>query len=378
MKRPRLICIVVALALANGLLGIHVSRGRTAAGRESTATTHQRVTGVFAVLKRQGLSASLDALERAAAEDSAMLRNGHQLAHALGRQALDLAPGDRSVLGECTPVFASGCYHGVVEAFLDQGRKIDMAELERMCSTTGSEERPAPVYECVHGLGHGVLGAEPDVRSALHHCDVLPEPRFAASCREGVFMEAINSALTQAHHHDPASAHEHVPTRDAGLALDAGNPYAPCHRFGDPYATSCWLFQGFVILRYRNFDAASAFRTCDVAPAARVQRCYESVGFQLTGVFQRGDTWIIEQCARGRAELASSCAAGATAALSAMDWSGARATGFCAAAPASWKEPCYHAAGTMLAVFASPAQRVAVCGRVEREYAKTCRGRLPA
>ncbi|MBA3260260.1 MAG: hypothetical protein H0T68_12450, partial [Gemmatimonadales bacterium] len=202
MKRPQLTGIIVALLLVDCvLLGLYFTRrGREAAETWRIPAAQERVAGAFAALERQGLGASLDSLEHAAAQDSTVLRDGHQLAHALGRRALDRARGDASVIGECRPIFASGCYHGVVESFLQATGRIDMAELERMCFVAGSEERPAPVYECMHGLGHGVLGAvRLDVWPALHHCDALSRPRFAASCREGVFMEAINSAVSQPH-----------------------------------------------------------------------------------------------------------------------------------------------------------------------------------
>jgi hypothetical protein len=249
-----------------------------------------------------------------------------------------------------------------------------MAELGRMCAAAGSEERPAPIYECTHGLGHGILGAVGfDARRALRYCDALTEARLATSCREGVFMEGINSVLRPSRSHDGHRAHEHGRSSDSRLTLDRSNPYAPCDRFADPYATSCWLFQGFVILRYRSFDPAGAFRICDAAPPVRLERCYESVGFQLTGVFQRDDAWIIQQCAKGRPRLASQCAAGAAAALAGVDWSGGRAAAFCTASPIEWKEPCYRALGSMLGVLASPARRAEVCGSVERTFAGACR-----
>ena len=90
MKRSQLIGIVVALVLVYGtLLGIHAARAREGAGTWHIPTAQERVASAVAALEQEGLSASLDALERAATEDSAVLRDGHQLAHALGSQALD-------------------------------------------------------------------------------------------------------------------------------------------------------------------------------------------------------------------------------------------------------------------------------------------------
>ena len=92
------------------------------------------------------------------------------------------------------------------------------------------------------------------------------------------------------------------------------DPFSPCRAYGEPYATSCWLFQGLVILRANGFDAGRALRVCGGAPGARAARC-----------------WILDHCVMGQAVLAPHCAAGAALALESMDWSGFRAARLCAA-----------------------------------------------
>jgi hypothetical protein len=364
---------VLALAVCALLTAFLVWSHRLAAPSRMPETP-AAVTELLAVLDRQGLGAALDTLEETAARDSAVLREGHQLAHALGRRALERAGGGPSVLGQCRPVFASGCYHGVVEAHLDRSHRIDMTELEQMCASAGSEQNPAPVYECVHGLGHGVLGAlRLDLPGTLRHCDALPEPRFASACQEGAFMEAINTAVAGPRQRHGDQAHEHHAATPAGLSIDPGDPYAPCNRFKGTYAESCWPFQGFVILRHTRFDPAAAFRTCDAAPRSVREPCYRSLGFQLAGLFQRDDQWILAQCAKGRPELASSCAAGATIALSEMDWSGARTMSFCAASEKAWREACYRMAGARLTSVTSPTRRAELCRQLDGRYAEVCR-----
>jgi hypothetical protein len=128
-----------------------------------------------------------------------------------------------------------------------------------------------------------------------------------------------------------------------------------------------------VILRANDFDAGRALRVCDAAPDRRAARCYESVGHQLTGLFQRGDRWILDQCARGQQALAPHCAAGAALALDAMDWSGARAASLCAAAPEDSKETCYRSASGALVDLAPPRRRASLCAAIEPAYAESCR-----
>jgi hypothetical protein len=220
-----------------------------------------------------------------------------------------------------------------------------------------------------------VLGATGyDIQAALVACDALSTPRRAASCHAGAFMEAITAALgAPAMHptHAPAPAHRKHPAPP--LAIDAADPYSPCRAYGDPYGHSCWLFQGFVILRANQFDAERSLRVCDAAPDGRAPRCYESVGHQLTGLLQRGDAWILEQCSRGQPALAPHCAAGAALALDAMDWSGGRAARLCGAAPAQWKDACYRSAAGALVDLATREDRGRLCVSVEPAYARSCR-----
>ena len=372
-RRLQLWSLAFAVLAAGVLLGL--STGRRPARAEPIDPPGTVLTSMEAVLHRQGLAVALDSLERRAARDSSMLRDGHQMAHALGREAVAAHGGDASIIRECRPAFASGCYHGVVEASLHAAGRIDMAALERLCVGVDSQGGPGPGYECIHGLGHGVLGAVGyDIGAALHDCDALSTARRAGSCHSGVFMEAITSAMSPSMPrgmppHPAGHAHGGMPT----VAMDSTDPYSPCRAFRDPYATSCWLFQGFVILRRNGFDAARALRVCDHAPDGRAPRCYESVGHQLTGLFQQGDRWVLDQCARGRPDLAAHCAAGAVLALDAMDWSGGRAARLCAAAPAEWMETCYRSAAGSLIDLATAAQRTRFCASVGPALVRGCR-----
>jgi hypothetical protein len=372
-RRPLLGLLAIAVLAAAVLLGVPWDRRPVhgvAAARADTVLQSMK-----AILRRQGLAAALDSLALRAARDSALHREGHQMAHILGREAAAGHAGGATIIRECRPVFASGCYHGAVEASLHAAGRIDMPDLERLCAAADGSGGPGSGFECIHGLGHGILGAlRYDLEAALRDCDTLSTPRRAASCHSGAFMEAISSATgVPAMHgaHARSASHEDQEVRP--LAIDAADPYSPCRAYGDPYATSCWLFQGFVILRANGFDARRALRVCDEAPGSRAARCYEGVGHQLTGLFQRGDRWILDQCATGQTVLAPHCAAGAALALDAMDWSGFRAARLCAAAPDKWKETCYRSASGALVDLAIPAQRARLCAAVNPAYVGSCR-----
>jgi hypothetical protein len=289
-------------------------------------------------MEELGLGAALDSLERLAQRDSLVLRSGHQLAHALGSQAFAQAGNSDTVIAHCRPDFGSGCYHGVVEAALHHDHRVAMDELEHMCGAADPRANQGALFECVHGVGHGVLGAVGgDVSRALLYCDELSSDALRNSCHEGVFMEAIKAAVAGPGHRMHDSLHAGL---GAGLVIRPGDPFSPCRGYEGEYGQACWIFQGYIILRSVEFDAGQAFQICDQAPSSWVSRCYQSVGHQLTGLFQRDARWVIDRCRSGRPELGPQCAAGAVIALVAEDWSGRRAVQFCREVPASWQEAC--------------------------------------
>jgi len=378
-NRRRLLafCLIVVLVFVDLALlgttrpkpGVPVLPASSRAGGKRPAAADARTSLLFSTLDAEGLGSALILLEREAATDSVVLREGHQLAHALGRRAAVAHGGDASVIRECRPSFGSGCYHGVVEASVRAGGGIDMSALKKVCLAAGSDDRPGPRYECAHGLGHGTLGALGyDVGATLRQCDALGAG-LDDWCHIGVFMEAITTALRTA----MPMQHTHASAGINHFTIDPADPYSPCDRVEDLYASACWLFQGFVILRSDGFDAAAALQTCDGAPAHRVERCYQSIGHQLTGLFQHDDRWIVDRCALGRADRAQHCAAGAALALTYMDWTGARAAHFCANGPSGWKEACYRAAADLLSGLVSPARRIAFCAGVEAPFLGACR-----
>jgi hypothetical protein len=230
----------------------------------------------------------------------------------------------------------------------------------------------------VHGLGHGVLGVlSLDLDRTLRYCDALSSPDHRGGCHSGAFMEAVMTALRErtpdpaglAHEH---AAHEHVSGEAGRLTIDASDPFSPCARFDDPYAKACWVYQGFLMLRQAGFDARAALERCRQAPEGRVAQCAQSVGFQITGLFQRGDEWILEQCGRAAGTRGAECGAGASAALASIDWSGARAARFCRRAPAAWQSACYASAVRVLTALVSPAEVRRFCEHVGSVEVAAC------
>jgi len=72
-----------------------------------------------AVLRVQGPSEALLALDDLALYDSDVMRDAHPYAHRLGRQIYAYYTNFPKAFSQCEPRYASGCYHGVLEGFLN-------------------------------------------------------------------------------------------------------------------------------------------------------------------------------------------------------------------------------------------------------------------
>jgi hypothetical protein len=284
-------------------------------------------------------------------------------------------------MAQCRPIFSSGCYHGVVEAYLNTRGRIDIPALDAMCRAAGDETQPGPVFECMHGLGHGILGAVGmDAMEALGYCDRLDSQRYVTSCHEGVFMEAVSSELVRNHggkthvHTLGAHADTHRHSTKAGrLTIDFTDPYSPCRNVAAPYDRSCWLFQGFLILRRVGFDAGKALALCEAAPAGWPTRCAEGVGHQMAGLFQRDDEWIRSRCEETSTELGSACIDGAIYALVSADWSGTRGVAFCSSLGHPRDVGCFQVLGPLLHAVTSEAQQATACAKAAPDFRRACR-----
>ena len=131
--------IMTCKAVRTALLGLLLTlaagvplaaQAGTEPGVDWTRVTERdlNVASVFLTARDRGPRAALDSLERLAAIDTWVRAKGHPLAHAIGRYAMEQRK-DLAVIGECTPRFQSGCFHGVLEGYFLQGGTIDRASV---------------------------------------------------------------------------------------------------------------------------------------------------------------------------------------------------------------------------------------------------------
>ncbi|HMX93602.1 MAG TPA: hypothetical protein PLY42_19695, partial [Nitrospira sp.] len=70
------------------------------------------------VLLAEGTEGALTALEQITTQDPEALREAHPLVHHIGQQSFTRYGTAPLAMSHCRDVFWSGCYHGVLQAFL--------------------------------------------------------------------------------------------------------------------------------------------------------------------------------------------------------------------------------------------------------------------
>ncbi|MGI9016972.1 MAG: copper resistance protein CopC [Euzebya sp.] len=250
-----------------------------------------------AILVAQGPQAAIDRVAELSQTDPQVAADCHQVAHDLGNDAAERIPDMATALAVDGSVCWSGYYHGFVEARL---AAIDpdelVAQLPAFCDGAAEPRYSFTHYNCVHGLGHGLmLLADADLFAALPLCRQAGEDWVIRSCASGAFMENVMAA-------------------QQGLdvsGLDDENLLYPCTELEDMLAQECYLMQTSHILWRLNGDIAGGFAWCDTARQEYQATCYRSMGRDISGRTLLDAEETARQCNLGSADLRRWCIDGA-------------------------------------------------------------------
>lgn len=204
--------------------------------------------------------------------------NPHDMAHLVG-QLLFKELGFEG-LSTCTPVFAFGCYHGLMEIAFDKDRPEDyeksLIEAQIGCQTVGTETSPT-YWSCIHGMGHGTATfREHDLDKSLFDCDILPE-NLRTYCKDGVFMEFSISA--------PKSFYTQ------------GNPVYPCNVVAENAKIACARSQTQVMRLRFGMDTKTIANACDKSGNKDIIfHCIDALGYFVAQTAQGDAAKIISGC----------------------------------------------------------------------------------
>jgi hypothetical protein len=288
----------------------------------------------------------------------------HQQAHEIGRAAYVLYGAEVFEVGDAS--CHSGFYHGAMESFLQTEGTTDLAaKINDICEKF---ESSFGKFECLHGVGHGLLAYEGyDLPATLLRCKELSDTWSTNSCYGGVFMENIVAAQGLG-----ASDHETA-------WANRTEPYFPCNKVSQEGSVQyeCYQMQTSWMLTIYNNDFDKVAKACLNAPKNMVPVCFKSFGRDAAGHSLRNPDEIIRIC--DKVEGSSNyneCIYGALNVI--VDFWGEKLLGqgseLCTKVPNDTdQQGCYSLLASRLAnVFIDSNRHKAVCQTFEPKYQNLC------
>ena len=328
------------------------------------------------LIREAGVGRTMEVLGELARADAQVERDGHEYAHGIGIEGYLHYRTLRETFEECTEGFASGCQHGVIQAYLESQPEVDSAAMNTMCAQYRAVNATGwQLFQCVHGMGHGLnmmLGG--DLPGALEHCDQLTSIWERQSCYGGAFMENIMAEIRP---HHPAtelagSHHEHTTFK----RLDREDLLYPCSIMAQQYLAQCYEIQTSAILYFTDGNVGKTAEACDRAPEDMIRVCYQSLGRDITGRTSRDHRASLRECAETGEAHRRWCWFGVAKSL--IDWEARPEEGlaFCRLLDDAegWEE-CYRAVGEQIrALTPAAAERERMCSSAPTPAALTeCR-----
>jgi hypothetical protein len=285
----------------------------------------------------------------------------------------------------------------VIQAYFENMHQIDTAAVNGLCRPyTHSEADRWLRFQCVHGMGHGLLMYYAhDLPRGLQGCDLLDDGWDRESCYGGAFMENIVNA-TMPHHiasrlvhltGDTAGGQEHegmagmagmaghdMGSHTAFKAMDSTDLQYPCSILGDKYQDACYMMQTSVILHFTNGNMEQAAHACLQAAERMRYTCHQSLGRDINSYAHQDHREAIRMCAVADDEYEPWCHIGVVKNLIDLTAKSEDGMSYCRDISGSRnKLSCYRAVGEQIAALKAVApEREAACRPAESAYRNAC------
>lgn len=290
------------------------------------------------VMRNEGADVAVAEIAALSENDEYVARDCHQVVHDLGNDAAEHYGDVGIALTYEGSACWSGYYHGVVEYAISQFAGTALfEEMPNICTTAAEREYSFTHYNCVHGLGHGVmLNLDGDLFGSIPYCETLPDRWELSSCVGGAIMENVVSA-------------------QQGIQTDlrTDDLIYPCNVIGEDYVDECFAMQTSWMLYnlgYEDENFAEAFAICDTVQPDMVDNCYRSMGRDISGSSLLEVSRVVRLCSLGDPAYQEECFVGASLNAVYNDHGTAMATALCEAIPTRMQDACYaardRAAGT--------------------------------
>jgi cytochrome c553 len=282
----------------------------------------------------------------------------HQISHWVGRAGLAYYKNDAGVaLSHGAMTCNSGYYHGVMQlAFAGLPRPEVFAKAKKLCSNPVLHKSEFLLYQCFHGLGHGLMiYSGDDLPWSLKTCHRLPDNINGDSCTGGVFMQNLDT------------------TMGASRYLRPNNPIYPCNIVSEYDKSYCYLIVTARILAVDHDNWTKTAWWCRRSDKGWVATCFESYGRDASGYTTYHAAKTVRICRLAGWNMGD-CMDGASWDYANNYAGGKQSVAICNAAPIRFKGRCFDGLGMVIASIHGPAaERRAACrSLVPRRYLRSC------
>jgi len=284
----------------------------------------------------------------------------HRIAHTIGSAALAHFHGNvAEAYSHGSASCASGYYHGILErAFLHVTTTRGLIRIARtICAGSHVRRFGYLDYQCVHGLGHGLMiQTAYDLPLSLSVCAHLQTRWDEVSCSGGVFMENGSSVYGWRSRY-----------------LKDSDPIYPCDWVKLRNKASCYLRVTTQVYKVNGADWKKTADTCHSLDEPWQLYCFRSFGRDAVGPSKGyGANVILDRCSlTGSGE--DDCLYGAARTLADANADPRPAAAFCNLAPLGARGTCFAGVGVVVGLLhPTDAARAAACARLTTLYAAPC------
>ena len=282
----------------------------------------------------------------------------HQIVHAVGHAALAYYHDNAGeALAHGAMTCNSGYYHGVIElsiAGLPRSKIVPI--VRKLCANTSIANNTFLLYQCVHGLGHGLMiYSGDDLPYSLKVCDRLTTSFDQVACTGGVFMQNLATGMISSRYVKPH------------------DPIYPCTIVSQKHKYYCYLQVTERILQVVGYNWTKVADWCRRSERGWVATCFQSMGRDASGFTVYRPEKTLSICARA-GDMAGECIYGAARDYGNNYAGGKEAAALCRQSDTRFQARCYEGIGTILGALHTYEQgRRAACAAVTpKRYERDC------
>ena len=323
--RKSLIQILIIAIVVGGIFYLHGKKEEKAAAirfncTEEKANNFDCYRSYYSnMVKNNSVADAFEDLKSRYEKSDYVSSQCHQIVHVIGFEASKKWRTVTQAYKEGDSFCWSGYYHGVLEGISNQnGYKNFVKNINEICKPLAETRRYSfDHYNCVHGLGHGIMALKDDeLFQSLDICDGLNDSWERTSCWSGAFMENV---MMDSRYH-------------TAKYLKPEDPLYPCNAVGKQYKETCYLMQTSYILTVVNSNFSKVFELCSGIEPEYRNICYQSLGRDASGRSTSNVKQTVETCYLGKNyDQRANCIIGAVKDFISYLHSDTRAKELCAA-----------------------------------------------